>query len=348
MDKQLLLGMSLQQLQDATAELGMPRFSAKQIMQWLYQKNITEIDDMTNLSKTHRQRLTDCCLIGRSMPIETQTSEDGTEKYLFKTVDGHYVETVYIPDHERATLCVSSQVGCKMNCEFCQTGKQGFDGNLTPADILNQIYTVNTLHIADGGLTNIVFMGQGEPLDNYDAVKQTIDILTAAYGWAWSPKRITVSTIGLKKNLSRFLNETECQLAVSLHFPLHEQRLQYMPAERQFAIEGIIELLKQYDWSHQRRLSFEYTMFDGVNDTTVFAKELVRLLKNLPCRVNLIPFHQIEQTTLTPTPMDKITSFRDYLTRHGVYTTIRTSRGQDIQAACGLLTTKALQDESNK
>lgn len=326
----------------------MPRFSAKQIMQWLYQKNITEIDDMTNLSKTHRQRLTDCCLIGRSMPIETQTSEDGTEKYLFKTVDGHYVETVYIPDHERATLCVSSQVGCKMNCEFCQTGKQGFNGNLTPADILNQIYTVNTLHIADGGLTNIVFMGQGEPLDNYDAVKQTIDILTAAYGWAWSPKRITVSTIGLKKNLSRFLNETECQLAVSLHFPLHEQRLQYMPAERQFAIEGIIELLKQYDWSHQRRLSFEYTMFDGVNDTTVFAKELVRLLKNLPCRVNLIPFHQIEQTTLTPTPMDKITSFRDYLTRHGVYTTIRTSRGQDIQAACGLLTTKALQDESNK
>lgn len=326
----------------------MPRFSAKQIMQWLYQKNITEIDDMTNLSKTHRQRLTDCCLIGRSMPIETQTSEDGTEKYLFKTVDGHYVETVYIPDHERATLCVSSQVGCKMNCEFCQTGKQGFNGNLTPADILNQIYTVNTLHIADGGLTNIVFMGQGEPLDNYDAVKQTIDILTAAYGWAWSPKRITVSTIGLKKNLSRFLNETECQLAVSLHFPLHEQRLQYMPAERQFAIEGIIELLKQYDWSHQRRLSFEYTMFDGVNDTTVFAKELVRLLKNLPCRVNLIPFHQIEQTTLTPTPMDKITSFRDYLTRHGVYTTIRISRGQDIQAACGLLTTKALQDESNK
>lgn len=348
MDKQLLLGMSLQQLQDVTAELGMPRFSAKQIMQWLYQKNITEIDDMTNLSKTHRQRLTDCCLIGRSMPIETQTSEDGTEKYLFKTVDGHYVETVYIPDHERATLCVSSQVGCKMNCEFCQTGKQGFNGNLTPADILNQIYTVNTLHIADGGLTNIVFMGQGEPLDNYDAVKQTIDILTAAYGWAWSPKRITVSTIGLKKNLSRFLNETECQLAVSLHFPLHEQRLQYMPAERQFAIEGIIELLKQYDWSHQRRLSFEYTMFDGVNDTTVFAKELVRLLKNLPCRVNLIPFHQIEQTTLTPTPMDKITSFRDYLTRHGVYTTIRTSRGQDIQAACGLLTTKTLQDESNK
>lgn len=348
MDKQLFLGMSLQQLQDVTAELGMPRFSAKQIMQWLYQKNITEIDDMTNLSKTHRQRLTDCCLIGRSMPIETQTSEDGTEKYLFKTVDGHYVETVYIPDHERATLCVSSQVGCKMNCEFCQTGKQGFNGNLTPADILNQIYTVNTLHIADGGLTNIVFMGQGEPLDNYDAVKQTIDILTAAYGWAWSPKRITVSTIGLKKNLSRFLNETECQLAVSLHFPLHEQRLQYMPAERQFAIEGIIELLKQYDWSHQRRLSFEYTMFDGVNDTTVFAKELVRLLKNLPCRVNLIPFHQIEQTTLTPTPMDKITSFRDYLTRHGVYTTIRTSRGQDIQAACGLLTTKALQDENNK
>lgn len=340
--------MTLEQLQNVVAELEMPRFAAKQIMQWLYQKNITEIDEMTNLSKAHRQRLADNYVIGRSMPIETQTSEDGTEKYLFQTLEGRYVETVYIPDHERATLCVSSQVGCKMNCEFCQTGKQGFSGNLMPADILNQIYTVNTLHAADGGLTNIVYMGQGEPLDNYDAVKQTIDILTAPYGWAWSPKRITVSTIGLKKNLGRFLDETECQLAISLHFPLHEQRLQYMPAERQFPIEGVIQLLSQYDWSHQRRLSFEYTMFDGVNDTTIFAKELVRLLKNLTCRINLIPFHQIEQTTLTPTPMDRITSFRDYLTRHGVYTTIRTSRGQDIQAACGLLTTKALQDEKNK
>lgn len=342
MDKQPLLGLTLQQLQEIAAELNMPRFTAKQMIQWLYQKNIMSIDEMTNISKTCREKLSEKYIVGRSMPMETQVSQDGTVKYLFPTLDGHFVETVYIPDHERATLCVSSQVGCRMNCEFCQTGKQGFNGNLSAADILNQIYTVNSSLLAEknAGLTNIVFMGQGEPLDNYDSVKLSIDCLTAEYGWAWSPKRITVSTIGLKKNLARFLRETECQLAVSLHFPLHEQRLQYMPAEKQFAIEDIVSLLSQYDWNHQRRLSFEYTMFDGVNDSTVFAKELVRLLRNIPCRVNLIPFHQIEGTQLIPTPMPRIIAFRDYLTKHGVYTTIRTSRGQDIDAACGMLTTK--------
>lgn len=363
MEKEPLLGLSLQQLQDVTSELGMPRFAAKQMMQWLYQKNISDISEMTNLSKAHRERLAERFVVGRSMPVTTQTSKDGTVKYLFPVLDGGFVETVYIPERERATLCVSSQVGCKMNCDFCQTGKQHFHGNLRTADILNQIYTVNALHAAGatdssdftntetpsaGALTNIVFMGQGEPLDNYESVKLSIDHLTAPYGWAWSPKRITVSTIGLKKNLNRFLRETECQLAVSLHFPLHELRMQYMPAERQFVIEDIVALLRQFDWNHQRRLSFEYTMFDGVNDSTLFAKELVRLLHDLPCRVNLIPFHQIEQTELTPSPMDRITAFRDYLTRHGIYSTIRTSRGQDIQAACGMLSTKIANTQSEE
>lgn len=343
MEKTPLLGLSLAELQEIIEGLKMPKFAAKQILQWIYQKNVKEIDDMTNISKSHRELLAENYCVGRSMPVKIQTSKDGTVKYLFPTLDGCFIETVYIPDHDRATLCVSSQVGCKMNCEFCQTGKQGFNGNLSVADILNQIYTVNTIAVENGNtpLTNIVYMGQGEPLDNYDKVKQSIDILTADYGWAWSPKRITLSTIGLKKNMKKFLQETDCNLAVSLHFPLHEQRLQYMPAERQFAIEEILSLLSQYDWSHQRRLSFEYTMFDGVNDTTLFAKELIKLLKNVPCRVNLIPFHQIEGTELKPTPMTRIIAFRDYLTKRGLYTTVRTSRGQDIQAACGLLSTKS-------
>ena len=342
MDKTPLLGLSLVELQDITDELAMPKFTAKQIMQWIYQKNVVEINEMTNISKSHRELLSEKYCVGRSMPIEIQTSQDGTEKYLFRTSDGCYIETVYIPDHERATLCVSSQVGCKMNCEFCQTGKQGFNGNLAVADILNQIYTVNTIAVEKNNtaLTNIVYMGQGEPLDNYNNVKKSIDILTANYGWAWSPKRITLSTVGLKKTLKNFLQETECHLAISLHFPLHEQRLQYMPAERQFPITEIISLLNQYDWSHQRRLSFEYTMFDGVNDSTLFAKELIKLLGNIPCRVNLIPFHQTEGTDLKPSSMTRITTFRDYLTKRGIYTTVRTSRGQDIQAACGLLSTK--------
>ena len=340
--KSPLLGKTLEELQDVATELGMPRFTAKQMAQWIYEKNVADINDMTNISKAFREKLSDNYIIGRSAPIEARESKDGTVKYLFQTLDGKFVETVYIPEKERATLCVSTQVGCKMNCMFCHTGKQGFHGNLTVADILNQIFTANSIH---GDLTNIVYMGQGEPLDNYDNVLKSIKLLEAEYGWAWSPKRITVSTVGLKKTLEKFINECDCHLAVSLHFPLHEQRLQYMPAEKQFNIEEIVNLLSQYDWSHQRRLSFEYTMFEGVNDSTLFAKQLVALLHHLDCRVNLIRYHKIPDVELDEVPMAKMTAFRDYLTKHGVYTTIRTSRGQDIEAACGLLSTKKTNQE---
>ncbi len=331
-----ILGKDIAELQDMVLELGMPKFTAKQIAQWVYQKNVRSFDGMTNISKRHRELLEENCSIGTVDPVETQTSGDGTVKYLFPTEDGKYVETVYIPEHDRATLCVSTQVGCKMGCMFCQTGRQGFEGSLTVTDILNQIYSIEKPET----LTNIVFMGQGEPLDNYDNMMKAISVITADYGWAWSPRRITVSTVGLKKNLERFLRESECHLAVSMHFPIHEQRSRYMPAERQFPIEEIVALLRRYDWSHQRRLSFEYTMFDGVNDSTLFAKEIVRLLTGLDCRVNLIRYHRIPDLELDESPQTKMTAFRDYLTRHGLYTTIRASRGQDIDAACGLLTTK--------
>ncbi len=334
--KRNILGKDIAELQDMVLELGMPKFTAKQIAQWVYQKNVRSFDGMTNISKRHRELLEENCSIGTVDPVETQTSGDGTVKYLFPTEDGKYVETVYIPEHDRATLCVSTQVGCKMGCMFCQTGRQGFEGSLTVTDILNQIYSIEKPET----LTNIVFMGQGEPLDNYDNMMKAISVITADYGWAWSPRRITVSTVGLKKNLERFLRESECHLAVSMHFPIHEQRSRYMPAERQFPIEEIVALLRRYDWSHQRRLSFEYTMFDGVNDSTLFAKEIVRLLTGLDCRVNLIRYHRIPDLELDESPQTKMTAFRDYLTRHGLYTTIRASRGQDIDAACGLLTTK--------
>ncbi len=334
--KRNILGKDIAELQDMVLELGMPKFTAKQIAQWVYQKNVRSFDGMTNISKRHRGLLEENCSIGTVDPVETQTSGDGTVKYLFPTEDGKYVETVYIPEHDRATLCVSTQVGCKMGCMFCQTGRQGFEGSLTVTDILNQIYSIEKPET----LTNIVFMGQGEPLDNYDNMMKAISVITADYGWAWSPRRITVSTVGLKKNLERFLRESECHLAVSMHFPIHEQRSRYMPAERQFPIEEIVALLRRYDWSHQRRLSFEYTMFDGVNDSTLFAKEIVRLLTGLDCRVNLIRYHRIPDLELDESPQTKMTAFRDYLTRHGLYTTIRASRGQDIDAACGLLTTK--------
>lgn len=333
--KKVLLGMTAGELKELTEELGMPRFAAGQMARWLYTAHVTDIDGMTNLSKANRARLNETCTVGAMPPADCQRSADGTVKYLFPTAGGKYVETVFIPDGDRATLCVSSQVGCKMNCLFCQTGKQGFEGNLTSGDILNQIYSLPERE----RLTNIVFMGQGEPMDNLDNVLKATEILTSDYGYAWSPKRITVSSVGIKNKLKRFLDESDCHIAISMHSPLHEQRMQLMPAERQMTIREVVDLLKQYDFTHQRRASFEYIVFDGVNDTPAHAREIIRLVEGLECRVNLIRFHTIPGIGLHGADDSKMEALRDYLTRHGVFTTIRASRGQDIFAACGLLST---------
>ena len=330
-----LLGMSLDELKEVVASLSMPAFSAKQICGWIYGKKVRSIDEMTNISLKFRNLLSEKYEIGCSLPVETMRSCDGTVKYLYKTLDGNYVETVYIPDGDRATLCVSSQVGCKMNCLFCQTGKQGFEGSLPAGDILNQIYSLPEVD----KLTNIVFMGQGEPMDNLDNVLRATEILTADYGWAWSPKRITVSSVGVKNKLKRFLEESECHVAISMHDPIPSERAELMPAERGMSIEQVVELLKNYDFSHQRRLSFEYIVFKGVNDSMQHAKAIIKLVKGLDCRFNLIRFHQIPDIPLQGVNDEKMEQFRDYLTQHGVFTTIRASRGQDIYAACGLLST---------
>ena len=333
--KRRLIGLTSQQLKEVAEELGLPKFTASQIAKWLYQAGATSIDEMTNISKAGRARLSERYCVGTMPPIDCQRSVDGTIKYLFPTENGKFVETVYIPDNERATLCVSSQVGCKMNCLFCQTGKQGFEGNLTAADILNQICALPERD----KLTNIVFMGQGEPMDNLDNVLKATKILTADYGFQWSPKRITVSSVGIKNKLKRFLDESECHIAISMHSPLPEQRQKIMPAERQMSITDIVTLLKQYDFTHQRRASFEYIMFNGVNDSMMHAREIIKLTSGQECRVNLIRFHTIPDVDLPGSDMKRMESFRDYLTAHGVFTTIRASRGQDIFAACGLLST---------
>ena len=270
-------------------------------------------------------------------------SVDGTIKYLFQVGEKNFVEAVYIPDDDRATLCVSSQVGCKMNCKFCMTGKQGFTANLTANQILNQI---SSLPERDK-LTNVVLMGMGEPLDNLDEVLKVLEVLTAPYGYGWSPKRITLSSIGLRKGLQRFIEECDCHLAISLHSPVPSQRLDLMPAERAFSITEIVDLLKNYDFSKQRRLSFEYIVFKGVNDSLIYAKELVKLLRGVDCRINLIRFHAIPGVDLEGTDMEAMVTFRDYLTSHGVFSTIRASRGEDIFAACGMLST-AKREGNNK
>lgn len=336
MEKKKLLGMTLGELKAVATEVGLPAFAAKQIMQWLYNKRVRSIDEMTNLSLKSRAILAEHYTIGCVPPSDEQKSIDGTAKYLFPTENGQQVECVFIPDGERATLCVSCQAGCRMGCRFCMTGRQSFGGNLSTADILNQIYSVPGSEL----LTNIVFMGQGEPMDNLDAVLKATELLTASDGWAWSPKRITVSSVGVRKGVERFLLESNCHLAISLHNPFPEERLSMMPAEKAYGLEELMTLLKKQDWSHQRRLSFEYIVFGGLNDSERHAKELVRLLAPIECRVNLIRFHQIPNTPYIGATEEKMVWLRDYLTKHGVTTTIRASRGQDIYAACGLLHAK--------
>lgn len=343
MPKYPLLGMTLVELQSVVKNLGMPGFSAKQIASWLYDKKAISIDEMTNLSVRHRELLKDGYEVGRQAPVEAMRSVDGTVKYLYPVGENHFVEAVYIPDNDRATLCVSSQVGCKMNCEFCMTGKQGFAANLTANQIINQIVSLPEQE----QLTNVVMMGMGEPLDNLDEVLKALEILTAPYGYGWSPKRITLSTVGLRKGLRRFIEESDCHLAVSLHSPVPHQRGELMPAEKAFSIREIVDVLKNYDFSKQRRLSFEYIVFKGVNDSLLYAKELVKLLRGLDCRINLIRFHSISGVELEGADMETMTAFRDYLTSHGVFSTIRASRGEDIFAACGMLST-AKQEENKK
>ena len=226
-----------------------------------------------------------------------------------------------------------------MNCLFCQTGKQGWQGNLTAADILNQIYA---LPEADT-LTNIVFMGQGEPMDNLDAVLRICEIMTAEWGYQWSPKRITVSSVGVRGKLKRFLDESDCHVAISMHSPIHEQRQQLMPTEKAMPITETVELLKEYDFTHQRRCSFEYICFRGLNDSPLYGREIAKLLNGLECRVNLIRFHEIPDVDLPSSDEKRMEALRDYLTHHGITTTIRASRGQDIFAACGLLSTAKIQ-----
>lgn len=330
-----LLGKTLDELMQIVLDLGMPKFTAGQIASWLYGRKVASIDEMTNLSVKNRERLKECYEVGATAPVHEMRSVDGTVKYLFRTPEGDYVESVYIPDADRATLCVSSQVGCKMNCKFCMTGKQGYTNSLTAAQILNQIYSIPERDT----LTNVVFMGMGEPFDNLDEVLRALEILTASYGYAWSPKRITVSSVGLRKGLKRFLDESDCHLAISLHSPFPAQRQELMPAEKAFSIVEIVDILRQYDFSKQRRLSFEYIVFKGVNDSLIYAKELVRLLRGLDCRMNLIRFHAIPNVDLEGADMETMLAFRDYLTQHGLFATIRASRGEDIFAACGMLST---------
>lgn len=344
------------ELQDVALSVGLQKFAGKQLAEWLYVRRVRSFDEMTNISLKGREALKANYTIGRHAPVREAVSQDGTRKYLFEVsnlqspISNHqscFIETVYIPEDDRATLCVSTQAGCKMGCRFCMTGTLGFQGHLTAGEILNQVFEIDQMALNKGlsALSNLVLMGEGEPMDNMDEVLRALDVLTAPYGCAWSPKRITVSTVGVPA-MKRFIEESECHLAVSMHNPFPAERAEIMPAEKLFSITEVVKLLKNYDWAHQRRVSFEYICWAGQNDTPRHAKELIRLLRGLPCRINLIRFHEgVEEVATTnkesrhfPASNEKQMEWlRDYLTANGITTTIRRSRGEDILAACGML-----------
>jgi 23S rRNA (adenine2503-C2)-methyltransferase len=330
-----LYGASLAQLKALCDELGLPRFAHKQIARWLYSRFVTDIDSMTDLSKVAREVLKQNCELGLSAPLKESVSVDGTKKYLFRTSEGEYIESALIPDGERMTLCVSSQAGCKMGCKFCATGRMGFRHHLSATEIINQILSIPERD----KLTNLVFMGMGEPLDNIDNLLQTLDILTSEWGMAWSPTRITVSTAGVARTLPRLLDESKVHIAVSLHNPFPEERKEIMPIENSYSIREVCDILRRYDFTHQRRVSFEYIVLEGMNSSMRHIKELSRLLDGIKCRINLIRFHKIPDSPFYSPELEKIIEFRDTLTKRGIQSTLRASRGEDIEAACGLLST---------
>lgn len=339
--KEKLLGMTPQELRAAAQACGLKAFVGNQIADWLYSKRVSSWEEMVNISKASRAALAESYDLGTAEPLSFAESSDGTKKYLFAVGDGA-VEAVVIPEEDRKTLCVSSQSGCKMGCKFCMTGRQGFHGNLDVAQILNQFLSVDE----GPGLTNAVFMGMGEPLDNTEAVSKAIAVLTAPWGFGWSPKRITLSTIGVIPALKDFLDNSKCHLAVSLHNPIPEEREEMMPAQKAWNIDNVMTLLRKYDFSGQRRVSFEYTMFAGWNDDKRHADALVRLLRGLECRVNLIRFHKIPDFPYETSSDAVMEAFRDRLNNNGILCTIRSSRGEDISAACGMLAGKHSQSQS--
>jgi 23S rRNA (adenine2503-C2)-methyltransferase len=335
MEKEKLYGKTLNELIAVTRRLGLPGFAAKQISDWLYKKEIQSIGEMSNLSKRTRDILMADYEFGLSAPVNSTESLDGTRKYLYKVLNNNYIETAYIPDNERATICISSQVGCKMGCIFCMTGMQGYQGNLSSNEILNQFRSLPEFK----KLTNIVYMGMGEPLDNADEVLKSLDILTNDWGYAWSPTRITVSTVGLLKGIKEFLEKSRCHLAVSLHSPFDEERRKLMPVQRSNSISEILELIRNFEFNSQRRVSFEYILFKGLNDTPRHVKELARILNGIKCRINLIRFHPVPGSEFESPDPETVNNFKEALNSRGILTTIRASRGVDIKAACGLLST---------
>lgn len=337
-----LLSLNRAGLADYFSSLGEKPFRASQLMAWLHQRGIDDFDAMTNLSKELRRRLKEAATVQLPEVVMDQRSEDGTRKWLLRLADGNCIETVFIPEENRGTLCVSSQVGCTLNCRFCATGYQGYNRNLTTGEITAQIWLA---YRALGEcvkeyrhITNVVFMGMGEPLFNFEHVTGAIDILLDDMAYGLSRRRVTVSTAGVVPGIDRLRARTDVSLAISLHAPFDPLRDELVPLNRKYPIEELLAACRRYVSGKQgSRITFEYVLLDGINDSPGHARALVSLLKGVPSKVNLIPFNPFPGAAYTRSGPEAIDRFRDIVIGAGIVTITRKTRGDDINAACGQL-----------
>ncbi len=348
-----LLGLDRPALQALLTTLGEPPFRAEQILQWVHQHHVDDVEAMTNLSKSLREKLQQHTCITLPEIIWEKVSSDGTHKWLLRVAGGNSIEMVFIPEKRRGTLCISSQVGCVLNCSFCSTGKQGFSRNLTLAEILGQLQLARRrlAHLQANDrpvITNVVFMGMGEPLLNYDQVIPAMNMMMDDMMYGLSKYRVTLSTSGLIPAMLQLKTDSAAALAVSLHAPNDALRNTLVPLNKKYPLRELIPLCRDYFVGQKKRVvTFEYVMLDGVNDSPHHARELVDLLHNVPCKVNLIPFNPFPLTEYTCSPLDTIRAFQQIVQAGGIHTTIRKTRGDDIDAACGQLVGK-FQDRTTR
>lgn len=329
-----LKGLNREELQAFLADMGKEKFRATQILKWIYQRGVTDFDEMTDLAKAFRLQLIDRAFISDWKPEAVEQSSDGTRKYLFRMSDGASVETVRIPmDDQRATLCISSQVGCAMGCRFCMTGTFGLTRNLTTAEIVNQVCTA----LKDGPISNIVFMGMGEPLHNLDNVIRALDIFFLDDGLGFGTRRVTLSTCGLVPQIRELSQRTKVQLAVSLNATSDEARSELMPVNNRYPLEELLAACRDYANDGKQRVTFEYILIGGVNDSLADAKRMVKLLHGARFKVNLIAYNEHDGSSYKAPTTESVKAFQSYLLQRDIVATLRASKGQDISAACGQL-----------
>jgi len=339
-----LLGMPRQKMIDFFADLGEKPFRAKQVMQWIHQYGVMDFDEMSNISKVLREKLKEIAIVQAPEITYQAISKDGTRKWLMKMPGGSSIETVLIPEGNRGTLCISSQIGCALDCSFCSTGKQGFNRNLSAEEIVGQIWNAiasfeDLDRTKDRPVTNVVMMGMGEPLLNFDNVMDSIDLMMDDFAYSISKRRVTISTAGVVPAIDKMNGLTDASLAISLHAPNDELRNQLVPVNKKYPIAMLLDSAKNYlsNLSDKRKATIEYTLLAGVNDRKVHADQLIELLKDFPCKINLIPFNPFPGSGYKKPSNTEVRCFQDWLTKAGYITTVRTTRGDDIDAACGQL-----------